>query len=294
MAEVFISYKRQDQDLVQRLVQGLRGAGLDVWWDRDIEPTAPWELTIEGELEGAKAVIVAWSSASVVSENVKAEARRARHAGKLVQVFLEPCEPPLFFGERQGVDLGGWKGDPGDHRFQALLTAARAVVAGKSPPEGVGYARAPRRWNWPIAAAALAASVAGLILVLAGARTLWPAPTPAAPATDPVAAAAQARQKLLQAVAGTWDRPGGACATPIAIGAATNAAGVTTVTVSGPNGFRSISQVITAVSGEVMARDIDGAGGGAGETWEYQPNGALMTVIDGKGVHTPLVRCPAK
>src|SRR5580658_6767474 len=146
MAEVFISYKREDNPAVQPLVQALRGNGLTVWWDQDIEPTAPWELTIERELLAAKAVIVAWSPTAVVSENVKAEARRARRLGKLVQVFIEPCDPPLFFGERQGVSLHGWGGNVSDHRFQTVVAAAQAVVAGKAPPEGVGYAPAKRRW----------------------------------------------------------------------------------------------------------------------------------------------------
>src|SRR5579862_8929732 len=83
MAQVFISYKSDDRPRVQRLVQGLRANGLAVWWDQDIAPDAPWEATIERELDAAKAVIVAWSQTSVASEHVKAEARRARHDGKL-------------------------------------------------------------------------------------------------------------------------------------------------------------------------------------------------------------------
>ncbi len=95
MADVFISYKRENQDAVQRVVQGARNAGLSVWWDQDIAPDAPWEQTIESELTNAKVVIVAWSQAAVASENVKAEARRARNQGKLIQVYVEACEPPL-------------------------------------------------------------------------------------------------------------------------------------------------------------------------------------------------------
>jgi len=294
MAEVFVSYKREDHPAVQPLVQGLRGRGLTVWWDQDIEPTAPWELTIERELHAAKAVIVAWSTTAVVSENVKAEARHARRRGKLVQVFIEPCDPPLFFGERQGVSLHGWSGDVSDHRFQSVVMAARSVVAGKSPPSGIGYAPAKRRLNRQIVAGALAASVVSLVLVVGAVRTLSPAPTAAAPATDPATAAAQARQNLLQSVDGSWDRQGGSCVTPTLISTATDNARVTTITVRGPRRFQSTGQVITAAGREVMTRDIDPSGGGAGETWEYQPNGALMTVIDGKGVHTPLVRCTAR
>jgi TIR domain len=294
MADVFVSYKRDDQPAVQRLVQALRGQGFTVWWDQDIEPSAPWELTIERELQLAKAVIVAWSPMAVVSESVKAEARHAQRLGKLVQAFIAPCDPPLFFGERQGVDLSGWGGNGLDRRFQTVVTAARAVIAGEAPPEGVGYATTKRRRHWRIVAGVFAASVAGLAFVGFGLRPLWSPSTAKVATTDPAAVAAHARQKLLQSVNGAWDRQGGSCATPIRISTASDNAGVVAITVSGPNGFRSTGQVIAADGDDVMARAVDPSGGGSGETWEYQPNGALMTVVDGKGVHTPLVRCQAK
>lgn len=141
MASLFISYKRENQAKVQPLVKALRESGIEVWWDQDIAPDAPWEATIERELNAAKVVIVAWSDAAVTSENVKAEARSARNAGKLIQVFVEPCAPPLFFGERQGVDLSNWNGPAGDNRFQAVLTAVRAILAGKRPPKALAMRR---------------------------------------------------------------------------------------------------------------------------------------------------------
>jgi hypothetical protein len=41
MAYTFISYKREDRDRVAQIVDGLRAEGLEVWWDRDIEPGQP-------------------------------------------------------------------------------------------------------------------------------------------------------------------------------------------------------------------------------------------------------------
>jgi hypothetical protein len=290
MAHVFISYKRENQDLVQHVVKGLRATGLEVWWDQDIPTGAPWEETIERELQQAKVTIVAWSPAAVVSENVKAEARWARNHGRLIQVFVEGCEPPTFFGERQGVPLIGWQGNADDHRFQTVLAATQAIMAGKPPAQGVGYAPAKRRPVWPM----IAAGVVGLALVAGAVVWVSRKPPPAPAPADPAAVAAQARQALIGSITHGWDRPGGSCAAPMSISANTDNAGLTTITVSGPNDFKSVGQVITAEAGHVMTRDIDPSGGAAGETWEYQPNGALMTVIDGKGVHTPLVRCDSK
>ncbi|HEX3676110.1 MAG TPA: TIR domain-containing protein, partial [Sphingomicrobium sp.] len=133
MADVFVSYKREDAAKVRRLVGALRNDGLDVWWDEDIPPSAPWETTIEKALAEAKAVIVCWSPASVTSENVRSEARLAREDGRLIQVFVSPCSPPLFFGERQGVDLSSWRGGEKDPRITAVADAIRSITGAKHP-----------------------------------------------------------------------------------------------------------------------------------------------------------------
>jgi adenylate cyclase len=86
------------------------------------------------ELAATKLVIVAWSPASVASENVKAEARWARQQGRLLQVFVEACEPPLFFGERQGVDLKHWSGAASDAAFRSVLDAVRQGLESASAP----------------------------------------------------------------------------------------------------------------------------------------------------------------
>src|SRR6059058_11147 len=129
MADVFISYKREDAARVRKLVAALREAGLDVWWDENIPASAPWEATIERALADAKAVIVCWSPASVASENVRSEARVAREDGRLIQVFVKPCSPPLFFGERQGFDLSKWRGSADDPKIAKIAESARDVGA---------------------------------------------------------------------------------------------------------------------------------------------------------------------
>lgn len=53
VADVFLSYKREDAARGRKLVAALRSAGLDVWRDEDIPPSAPWEATIEKALSEA-------------------------------------------------------------------------------------------------------------------------------------------------------------------------------------------------------------------------------------------------
>jgi len=128
VSKVFVSYKRENVAAVARVVQALRQEGVDVWWDLDIPPDAAWEQTIERELSRASVVVVAWSLAAVDSENVKAEARWARRNRRLLQIYVEPCEPPLFFGERQGVDLTDWSGATSSPPFRLLLDAVREAT----------------------------------------------------------------------------------------------------------------------------------------------------------------------
>jgi TolB-like protein/tetratricopeptide (TPR) repeat protein len=150
MSDVFISYKRENLAAVSRLVAALRAEGVGVWWDQDIPPNAAWEATIEAALAAARVVVVAWSPAAVASENVKAEARQARQQGRLLQVFVEACEPPLFFGERQGVDLKHWSGAATDPAFRRVLEAVRRGLLQPAPssdeapsPQAVAAADTP-------------------------------------------------------------------------------------------------------------------------------------------------------
>jgi len=145
MSDVFVSYKRENLSKVGALVEALRAEGVKVWWDQDIPPGAPWEETIERELALAKAVIVAWSPAAVASDNVKAEARRARQQGRLLQVFVEACEPPLFFGERQGADLSAWAGDPQSPVWRKVVASIAELTGGAAASAPAVAAAAPRR-----------------------------------------------------------------------------------------------------------------------------------------------------
>jgi TolB-like protein/Tfp pilus assembly protein PilF len=167
MADVFLSYKREDAAKVRKLVAALRDRGLDVWWDEDIPASAPWEATIEKELAAAKTVIACWSPASVASDNVRSEARVAREDGRLIQAFVKPCDPPLFFGERQGVDLSSWRGSGGDARIDEIVEAVeRTIPPEHKPPK----AHRRQQRHFPKRLAAIAGA---LVMIIAGAAGWW-------------------------------------------------------------------------------------------------------------------------
>ncbi len=210
MPDVFLSYKREDLKAATRLVAALRAEGLDVWWDRDIPAGAPWEATIETALGDARAVVVCWSKAAVASDNVRSEARWAREQGRLIQLFVEPCNPPLFFGERQGVDLSGWSGDPADMSFRQVVAALRErlgdaeslhgpppprhMVAGRlrrgsSPGEvAAGFRALPAPWV-TVLGVALVLGLGAASAWFARDRLPWAAPAPTRVAVAPITAA---------------------------------------------------------------------------------------------------------
>lgn len=147
MPDVFISYKAEDRRRVQPLVQALQSDGYSVWWDQHIGAGDEWRQTIERQLDAARCVIVAWSNHSVGPEGqfVRDEATRAQQRRVYVPVTIDNVRVPLGFGESHATSLRGWRGDPSDTRYEAVLSAVRRIagggsgeVAAKRPPVRIG------------------------------------------------------------------------------------------------------------------------------------------------------------
>ena len=147
MADLFVSYKSEDRDRVAPLVAALEFDGLAVWWDAHLGGGDAWRDTIEDELNAAPCVLVVWSSHSTRREGsfVRDEANRALRRGVYLPVRIDAVDPPLGFGETQALPLIGWKGDRSDPRYAAVLTAARAVIAGTARPAHRPATAAPAR-----------------------------------------------------------------------------------------------------------------------------------------------------
>lgn len=131
MADIFISYKKEDAGRVDRIVEGLRAEGFSVWWDHAITPGAQWDQTIQTELNNAAMVIAVWSELSVNAPWVKEEAGVGKARGRLLPVRIDAVEPPLGFGLIQMADLVGWKGDrTDDPQWSHFLASVKAVMSG--------------------------------------------------------------------------------------------------------------------------------------------------------------------
>lgn len=137
MTDVFISYKKSDADRVRPLVEHLRAAGLDVWWDEGIQPSTSWRAEIAKQLAAAKCVVAVWTNDSVDHEQgawVMEEATHGLARKVLAPVRLDLVAPPLGFGEVQYADLAAWSGGADDPRFQHFLAIVQAIVRAEPMP----------------------------------------------------------------------------------------------------------------------------------------------------------------
>jgi hypothetical protein len=134
VSDVFISYARDDKPRAELVAQALEREAISVWWDRNIPPGKSYDQVIEEALDAAKCVIVLWSSQSVASDWVRAEAAEGSRREVLVPAFIEEAKLPLEFRRLQTVNLIGWEGDRSYPEFRQLLEAVRVSVGqGASP-----------------------------------------------------------------------------------------------------------------------------------------------------------------
>lgn len=126
MAEIFVSYAREDEPQAQNVADALRSHGYSVWRDDELPAHRAYADVIEERLKSAKAVVVLWSAQAAKSQWVRSEAEAARQLSTLVQATLDGLVPPMPFDQIQCADLCGWTGDndiPGWRKLIGSITA---------------------------------------------------------------------------------------------------------------------------------------------------------------------------
>lgn len=134
MTDIFLSYNRDDQAVARLFADGFAARGLRVWWDTTLRPGEAYDEVTEAALRSAKAVVVLWSTRSVMSRWVRAEATLAQRNGTLVPCMIEPCDRPIMFELTQTADLAGWAGAGDDPRWQAFVADVAMRVGHRAPP----------------------------------------------------------------------------------------------------------------------------------------------------------------
>lgn len=165
MADVFISYARDNAETARRFAEGLEAAGFKVWWDDALRSGDVFDEKIEQALRSAKAVVVLWSKSSVVSRWVRAEATLADRNKTLAPVMIQPCERPIIFELTQTADLTHWKGDDNDKAWLSFVADVQKLVAVKKrkpkPRPAVAPPEAPAPQTFAAAATAAPAVPTG-------------------------------------------------------------------------------------------------------------------------------------
>jgi adenylate cyclase len=128
MADVFVSYARQDRARVAPLVSALEAEGWSVWWDPEIAPGQEFDRLIGDALEAARAVVVVWTPISVASRWVRGEAREAADRGVLAPVRFEAAQLPIDVRAIHTTDLDDWREDPQNPAFRQLTRALAALL----------------------------------------------------------------------------------------------------------------------------------------------------------------------
>jgi adenylate cyclase len=203
VADVFISYAREDEAVARRLAKALRTAGFDIWWDADLPAHRAYSEVIERNLSEAKAVIVLWSKSATQSQWVRAEADYARNAGKLVQARVDRSIPPIPFNQFQCAELGGWRGGTSQAGWAKLQASVQTLVGGEQrvavSPAKAGSLDLLHSYRWLIAA---------VLAVVVASAILWWALAPSGEERRPVLAVlpfTSLDERDSSLVAGIWE-----------------------------------------------------------------------------------------
>lgn len=139
MANIFLSYAREDREAAERLARALEARGWSVWWDPEILPGESWDEVIERELNDSRCVLVLWSRTSVRKHWVKVEAEEGRKRRILLPVLIDDCSPPLAFRAIQAAPLFDWAGEEAHRGFVRLCSAISRKIGASAfePKNGV-------------------------------------------------------------------------------------------------------------------------------------------------------------
>lgn len=143
MPDIFLSYNREDQSRAKLFAEAFSGQGFDVWWDVGLKTGEAYDQVTEKALREAKAVVVLWSSKSVESRWVRAEATLADRNRTLVPCMIEPCDRPIMFELTQTAELAHWHGDASDSAWRSFLSDVYRFVAKGGAAPAASTAPAP-------------------------------------------------------------------------------------------------------------------------------------------------------
>jgi hypothetical protein len=154
VADIFLSYAREDLSKAKLLANLLQKQGWSVFWDRSLLAGQDFDEVIASEIEQARCMIVAWSKASIKSDWVRGEAKLGRKRDILVPVLFDSVDPPIAYLNLHAEDLTVWKGETDAPAFLALCEALPKRVGSATPSSRPSDSTPtkpdkPRKLTWP-------------------------------------------------------------------------------------------------------------------------------------------------
>jgi len=96
--DIFLSYRRSDQEIAKLLVEELTSQGVNVWWDQHIEGGEDWRDAIVEGLTDSKVLVILFSEECNASKQLRKELAIADTLDKdIVPVLIEDTKPKGHF-----------------------------------------------------------------------------------------------------------------------------------------------------------------------------------------------------
>lgn len=125
MADIFLSYSREDEARIRGLVSQIEAQGWSVFWDQRIPAGETWRSHIGSALQDSRCIVVAWSKHSIDSQWVAEEADEGKTRRVLIPLLLDHVQPPRGFREIQAADISDWHAGQTSERFNELIEDIR-------------------------------------------------------------------------------------------------------------------------------------------------------------------------
>jgi hypothetical protein len=163
---VFISYSRQDREIVAPLVELLRATGQGIFRDMDcIDPGKRWRVVLTDAIDSCRTMILFWCCHSARSTEVEKEYRQAIQQNKvIVPVLMDAVRLTGELSEFQAIDLRTIIGEHKE-RIVEVPIVARGMQSNKLPTVHEIHVEVPEPYRLRSAA----------ITILDGMERLWAA-----------------------------------------------------------------------------------------------------------------------
>src|SRR4051812_29512712 len=141
---VFMSYARRDREKAQRLTQGLRTVGFDVWLDESLAGGQAWWDAILDQIGECEVFVQLVSPAALQSDACLSERKYAQALGKpVVPVRVEAIDMHVVPADLAALHIL----DCADITFEAAFALSRALQ--QCPPPAAAADAAPERPRAP-------------------------------------------------------------------------------------------------------------------------------------------------